>query len=126
MTGPAVVGWRMREPARLALAALAAGELVADKLPATPARTIPPALIFRALAGGFTGRGVALASGAGSSRGIVAGTAGAVASAYLGQVARAWVVRSSRLPDPVVALAEDALAISLAVVATADIERPAP
>ncbi len=125
MTGPAVVSWRTRDPARLALAALAAGELIADKLPATPARTIPPALIFRALTGGFTGRGVALAAGESASRGIVAGAAGAVAAAYLGQAARAWVVRSSRLPDPVVALAEDALAVTAAIAATDDMTRPA-
>jgi uncharacterized membrane protein len=126
MTGPAVLSWRMRDPARLALAALAAGELIADKLPATPARTIPPALIFRALTGGFTGRALALAAGEASNRGIVAGAAGAVAAAYLGQAVRGWAVRSSRLPDPVVALAEDALAISAAISATANVKRPGP
>jgi uncharacterized membrane protein len=115
----------MRDPARLALAALAAGELIADKLPATPARTIPPALIFRGVAGGFTGRAVALAAGEAAARGIVAGAAGAIVAAYLGQSVRAWVVHASRLPDPVVAIAEDALAVSLAITATAHVTGPA-
>jgi uncharacterized membrane protein len=118
MTGPAVVRWRARDPARLALAALAFGELVADKLPGTPARTIPPALAFRAFAGGFAGRSVAVSFDADRTAGAVAGAVGAVAAAYLGMALRARIVRASGLPDPLVALAEDALAVSGAIAAS--------
>jgi uncharacterized membrane protein len=118
MTGPAVARWRLRDPARLALAGLAAGELIADKLPATPDRTIPPALAFRAFSGGFAGRSVAALFDADRIAGTVAGVAGAISAAYLGKALRAAIVRSSGLPDPLVALAEDALAIGLAVVST--------
>ncbi len=118
MTGPAVLSWRARDPARLALAALAAGELIADKLPGTPARTIPPALAFRALSGGYAGRSVARSLAADGRAGAIAGAAGAIAAAYLGMALRSAIVRATRLPDPIVALGEDALAIGGAVQAT--------
>jgi len=115
LTGPAVVSWREGNPARLALAALAAGELIADKLPATPPRTAPPALVFRALSGGFSGRSVARALDADRTAGAVAGALGAILAAYTGMALRGAIVRSSGLPDPLVALAEDAFAIGGAI-----------
>jgi uncharacterized membrane protein len=118
MTGPAVVRWRARDPARLALAALALGELIADKLPGTPPRTVPPALLFRALAGAFAGRNVAAAHDGERAEGALAGAAGAVLAAFVGMTVRARVVRSSGLPDPVIALFEDAVAIGGAVAAS--------
>lgn len=118
MSGPAIVRWRAGDPARLALAALAAGELIADKLPATPARTIPPALAFRAVSGGFSGRGVAAAFAGDLTAGMVAGAAGAVIAAYAGQRLRARIVAATGLPDWLVAAAEDALAIGCALAAT--------
>jgi uncharacterized membrane protein len=118
MMGPAVVRWRVRDPARLALAALAVGELIADKLPTTPARTIPPALLFRALSGGFSGRSLAVSLDADRAAGAVAGTLGALIATYAGMAIRAGVVRYARLPDPLVALAEDALALAGAVAVT--------
>jgi uncharacterized membrane protein len=102
----------------LALAALAVGELIADKLPTTPARTIPPALLFRALSGGFSGRSLAVSLDADRAAGAVAGTLGALIATYAGMAIRAEVVRYARLPDPLVALAEDALALAGAVAVT--------
>lgn len=119
MTGPAVVRWRARDPIRLAFAGLAAGELIADKLPATPPRTIPPALIFRAISGGFAGYSVARSLGAGGRGGALAGAAGAVLGAYAGMALRTRLVAASGLPDPLVALAEDAVAVSGAIAASA-------
>jgi uncharacterized membrane protein len=118
MTAPAVVRWRLRDPLRLALAALAVGELVADKLPATPARTIPPALLFRVLSGGFAGSTLAHTLDNDRATGAVAGALGAVVGAYGGMGLRSAIVRASGLPDPVVALAEDALAVGGAVLAS--------
>ena len=118
MTGPAVVSWRAREGARLAFAALAAGELIADKLPATPPRTIPPALIFRALSGGYCGWRVAPARERAPLAGALAGAAGALAGAYGGMALRAALVHWTGLPDPLVALAEDGVAVFGALAAT--------
>ena len=119
MTGPAVVRWRARDPLRLALAGLAAGELIADKLPATPPRTIPPALVFRAISGGFSGYWVARSLAADGSSGALAGALGALAGAFGGMAVRSRIVRASGLPDPLVALAEDFLALGGALAATA-------
>jgi uncharacterized membrane protein len=118
MTGPAVIRWRAGDPLRLAIAALAVGELLADKLPVAPPRTIPPALLFRALSGGYCGRAAADGSAGERLYGTLAGVLGAIAASYGGLVVRAAVVRLSRLPDPLVALAEDALAIGAAIRAT--------
>jgi uncharacterized membrane protein len=123
MTGPAVMSWRARDPARLALAGLAAGELIADKLPATPARTVPPALIFRAISGGLAGRSVSRSFAADARSGLLAGALGAVIAAYAGMALRGRIVRASGLPDPFVALAEDAVAVGGAIAASA---KPAP
>jgi uncharacterized membrane protein len=121
MTGPAVISWRVRDPLRLALAGLAAGELIADKLPATPPRTIPPALVFRALSGGFAGRRLAGLFASNPRNGMLAGAVGAFIGAYAGMAARTSIVRASGLPDPFVALGEDAVAIGAAIAAS---ERP--
>jgi uncharacterized membrane protein len=118
MTGPAVVRWRMADPARLALAALAAGELVADKLPRTPPRTVPPALAFRALSGGFAGRSVAAAFAYDRTTGTLAGAVGAILAAYAGMALRSQIVRRTGLPDPLVAVVEDVIAIYGALAAT--------
>ncbi len=119
MTGPAVVRWRANDPLRLAFAALAVGELIADKLPATPARTVPPALLFRGISGGFAGRTLALSRHAADrTAGTVAGAFGALIGAYAGLALRGAVGRWTRLPDPLVALAEDAVAIGGAIAAS--------
>jgi uncharacterized membrane protein len=93
---------------RVAIVAVAVGELVGDKLPMTPARTSPPALAGRIVAGAFCGQRVGGAAGAG------VGAAAAVMSAFAGMRARGEVVRALKLPDPVVAVGEDAVAYVLA------------
>jgi uncharacterized membrane protein len=110
MTGPAVLRWRSGDRLRLAYAALAAGELIADKLPGTPARTIAPALIFRLMSGGVSGAGVARTAGDRTSAAF-AGAVGAAAAAYAGMAMRAALVRWTGIADPLVALGEDALAV---------------
>ena len=118
MTGPAVARWRVHDPLRLTFAALAVGELIADKLPSTPARTTPPALIVRALSGAYAGRTVAAAFDADLTAGMVAGAAGALAGAYAGMALRGEIVRGTGLPDPLVAVVEDVLAVYGALAAT--------
>jgi uncharacterized membrane protein len=91
---------------------LAIVELVVDKLPNTPARTAPVGLIARIVLGGASG--LALATGAGISvslAGVIA-SIGAIAGAFGGYHIRRAVVLKTHLPDLVVAIAEDAIAIA--------------
>jgi uncharacterized membrane protein len=91
---------------------LAIVELVVDKLPNTPARTAPVGLIARIVLGGASG--LALATGAGisvSPAGVIA-SIGAIAGAFGGYHIRRAVVLKTHLPDLVVAIAEDAIAIA--------------
>jgi uncharacterized membrane protein len=91
---------------------LAIIELVLDKLPNTPSRTAPVGLIARIVLGGASG--VALATGAGISVSLagVIGSIGAVAGAFGGYHIRRAVVSRAHVPDLVVAIAEDVIAIA--------------
>ena len=95
-----------------ALALAAAGELAVDKHPSTPARIHPASLLGRAAAGAAVG-----SVAAGRNRqllGALTGAGCAVAGAYAGWFLRREAGRVAPLPDIAVALAEDALAVSLA------------
>jgi uncharacterized membrane protein len=102
-------GGRARTAALLA----AGGELVADKLPMTPSRTSPPAFAGRLASGAAAGRLVG-----GTAAGAAVGSATAAAGAFAGERMRAAIGHRTGWPDPLVALAEDALAVGLALVAT--------
>lgn len=91
---------------------LAIIELVADKLPNTPARTAPVGLIARVVLGGASG--LALAASAGMSEplaGVIA-SIGAIVGAFAGYHVRRAVVFKAHLSDLVAAVAEDAIAIA--------------
>lgn len=98
--------------ARGALIAAGAGELVVDKLPGVPPRTAPPVLGGRIAVGAFLGARVAGPPGA--AVGAAAAAAGAIGATRL----RAALGRSLPLPDPLLGVVEDALAIGVAIVAT--------
>jgi uncharacterized membrane protein len=95
----------------LALAAL--GELVVDKLPQTGSRIEPERLGGRVAAGAVVGAAAARRAGRPMVPGAVLGAAGAVAGSYAGYRLRKAVVERTSLPDPFVALGEDALALGL-------------
>jgi uncharacterized membrane protein len=127
MTAPAAIAWSAHfgwlhlagtplafldsAPARYLLLALMLAELVADKLPFTPSRTRPGPFTGRILTGGLAG--AALAAGLGQSLplGAVAGALGAVAGTLGGYRARTELVRALEVPDYVVALTEDVVAV---------------
>jgi uncharacterized membrane protein len=90
---------------------LACIELVTDQLPATPARTKPPGLIARILLGGLSGAAVAIAGGQSIWFGVVLGAVGGVAGAFAGYQVRTRVVKALSVPDFVIAVLEDAVAI---------------
>ena len=101
-----------RTPALVLFTLGAAGELVADKLPNTPARTAPLGLGARIFFGGMCGGALALASGTSVFPAAIAGFAGGVAGAFGGYHARHALVTRMHVPDFAVALAEDGIAIA--------------
>jgi uncharacterized membrane protein len=116
--GPAMLAahGRITGKPRIAVLVAAAGELAADKSPKATDRTDLPAVVGRTLAAAYTGREIAAAPGA------AAGALSAVAGTYASWRARGLVVETTGLPDPVVAIGEDMLAMAFAAVAT----RPDP
>jgi uncharacterized membrane protein len=93
---------------------LAAGELVGDKLPMTPARTEPVGLLARAGAAAYCGTLLAKRDVRSPMLGACVAVAAAIAAAFAGYHLRAFVGKQLGIPDPVVALAEDGIAYGLA------------
>jgi uncharacterized membrane protein len=85
--------------------ALAAGELVGDKLPSAPDRIVPAGMAVRLVTGGLVG--AALADRDRRYVGAALGVAGAVIGAHLGWRARMWALR--RWGQTPTGLVEDAL-----------------
>jgi uncharacterized membrane protein len=135
MTAPAVVAWGaglgwlplqgthlnfLCAPAtRWILSVLAVGEIINDKLPKTPSRTVPPQFIARIVMGGFSGAALGLARGSGSSGswigGLLCGAVGAVAGTLAGAKCRGALVKAIGGKDLPIALLEDVIAIVGAV-----------
>lgn len=128
LTAPAVVAWAaqrgwinlhgsalsfMGSTAAVALfTILAVVELVTDKLPSTPARIKPPGLIARVLLGALSGAAIWLAGGQSAAMGACLGAAGGVVGAFVGYQVRTGLVRALKVPDIVIALLEDLVAIA--------------
>jgi uncharacterized membrane protein len=93
------------------LTALMLAELVADKLPRTPSRTRPGPFIGRIVTGGLAGAALLGGTGGLLALGALLGALGAVAGTLGGYKARTGLVRMLGVPDYVVALAEDAVAV---------------
>jgi uncharacterized membrane protein len=131
LTAPAVVAWAAHlgwielstSPLRFMgstwavgiFTLLAAGELVADQLPATPARTTPGPLGFRIAMGGLTGACLGISAHASAGLSALCGALGAAAGAFAGYRARVGLVRQLQVPDFAIALPEDLVAIGLAL-----------
>jgi uncharacterized membrane protein len=131
MTAPAATAWASRlgwlSLAGTPLAFLASAvvtwiltgfmlaELVADKLPRTPSRTTPGPFIGRILTGGLAGAALTGGFGRSALLGAGLGALGAVVGTWGGYRARTGLVRALRVPDFVIALAEDAVAVGGAI-----------
>jgi uncharacterized membrane protein len=94
------------------LCALAVGELIVDKLPQAPNRTIPASVFVRAVSGGVIGAAICSEERQPPLPGALLGATGAIAATYAAYYLRQTTDRKSGLPDPVVALVEDAIAIA--------------
>lgn len=118
MIAGTAVTYQRGSPWWILFAVLALVELVGDKLPKTPARTIPPVLLFRCVTGGAAAYFL-VHTEAGALLAIVCGVAGALIGTYGGYAARRALTHGAHLPDLPVALGEDIIAISLAALAVA-------
>jgi uncharacterized membrane protein len=105
----------LRQPwTRRLLAAAAAGELVVDKLPATPSRLAPRGFIGRLALGALAAGLFAQTRQAPWPPAAAIGATSAAVAAKLGHDVRARLAHHA--PDPAVAVLEDALALGLAAV----------
>ena len=89
---------------------LAAGEIIGDKLPMTPNRIAPGPLFGRVLSGGLCGASLFAAAGKKPTSGAAIGVAAAMLGAFGFYTIRMYLGRVSKIPDPVIGAAEDALA----------------
>ncbi|HEY6713785.1 MAG TPA: DUF4126 family protein [Rubrobacter sp.] len=104
-----------------ALVLMELGELVGDKLPATPSRTSPPPLLGRAASGALVGAAVFVSEGLRATTGAALGSTAAIAAGFTGEWLRALTVEKTGFPDPVVALAEDAIVLLVGLQSSKDI-----
>ncbi len=109
--------WTTKLVTAVVFTVLAAGELIGDKLPQTPARTAPFPLIARVAFGGLVGAIAAAGLHGSELEGVVLGVISAVAGTFLGFHLRQHLVKDRAFSDLPVALVEDALAIGLSVIA---------
>jgi uncharacterized membrane protein len=131
LTAPAVVAWAARlgwlnlSGSALAflgstltvaiVSLLAIGELVADKLPMTPRRTALGPLLARILMGSLSGACLCISAGQSSLIGAVLGGIGSVIGTFAGYEIRRRLVQTLNIRDISIALAEDLIAIGLAL-----------
>jgi uncharacterized membrane protein len=130
MMGPAIVSWAARLGALqlggtplaflgyaytpYIFSVLAIGELINDKLPKTPSRTVPPQFIFRVISGAFVGAAVG-ASGGSLVGGLIAGAIGAVVGTLGGAAVRGKLAAAFGRDLPA-ALLEDVVTIVLGII----------
>lgn len=94
------------------LAAMAVGEIAVDKSPIVPDRLTPGPLLGRIGFGAVDGLISAHAAGTAAWKASVAGGLGGGLGSFAGHDLRRYVGARTGLPDPVVGLAEDAVAIA--------------
>ncbi|GAB3852290.1 hypothetical protein GCM10028822_19820 [Hymenobacter terrigena] len=93
------------------LKALAAGEMVMDKLPTTPNRTAPPVLLGRLCSGALVGAAwYKSRHGSALSGGVLGGLA-AVAATFVSFALRTGISKQTNTPIALVGVGEDALVV---------------
>lgn len=109
--------WTTKLVTAIVFTVLAVGELIGDKLPQTPNRTSPPALLARIVFGGLVGAICATSLHGSLIEGALLGSISAIAGAFLGFHLRQYLVKERQFADLPVALAEDAIAIGISILA---------
>ena len=102
--------WSSRRTAKV-LTLLAAGELVGDKLPFTPARISTPALVGRGLSGALVGAAQFKRSRRSPLAGSTVGIIGALGGAFVTYQLRKRLGEYTGVPDPVWGGVEDLLVV---------------
>ncbi|HTK21213.1 MAG TPA: DUF4126 family protein [Mucilaginibacter sp.] len=92
-----------------ALNVMAVGELIADKLPFVPARTMPAGLAARVLSGGISSAAISKTNGENVILYAVLGSALAAGATYAFYHLRKAAGSRTGIADPLIALAEDAI-----------------
>lgn len=90
------------------------GEMVADKLPFTPSRIEPAPLGGRVAMGALAGGALAASQEESVITGALIGGIGALLGTFAGYHIRRALTSRAKIPDIVVALCEDAVAIAVA------------
>ena len=91
---------------------LIGGEMVGDKLPNTPDRTVPQQLATRAASGALVGATWYKAQGGSALTGALVGGLGTVAATYLAFLLRKSISEQTRTPSELVGLGEDMLVLA--------------
>ncbi|MDQ2771244.1 MAG: DUF4126 family protein [Bacteroidota bacterium] len=89
----------------------AAGEMVIDKLPATPDRIAPPVLLGRLLSGALVGAALYKSRDGRSLTGAVVGGLGAVVATFVSYALRMGISQQANWPVAAVGVGEDALVL---------------
>ncbi len=112
--GPALVARSQRRPERQHLALAALGELVIDKLPGVPGRDTLPSLLVRGVAGAWVaGRVIEEDGEPADPWAAPLGAAVAMGVAVMAPKLRRAVRWSTGIPQPILGLIEDYLALKL-------------
>lgn len=111
------VGFLAQPGTATTLQVLAAAEIAADKTPWIPARTAPPGLIGRVVSGALVGTALGSRPGYRPEIGGLVGAAAAVVSTYAAYHLRKRLAEELHVPDVVLAVAEDGLAVGLGTAA---------
>ena len=127
MTAPAVVSWAAHwewlspplpplvflgpTAATYVLTVLTVAELVVDKLPKTPSRKTLGPLIGRLVLGGLSGAALCAAANQSAAVGAALGGLGGIAGTFLGYELRMRLVQAVKVPDFLIALLEDVVAV---------------
>jgi len=94
------------------LKVVAAGEMVADKLPATPDRTAPPVLLGRLLSGALVGAAWYKSRHGSAWGGGLLGGLVAVGATFISYALRTGISKQSGVPSALVGVGEDALVLA--------------
>ena len=90
---------------------MAVAEIIGDKLPDTPDRTVAPQVMARVASGAFTGAVFSTANKDNVVKGILIGGATALAATFATFYARKYVSKNTFIKEPVTGAFEDAFAI---------------
>lgn len=104
-----------------AIGLLSVGELIGDKLPTTPSRTKPVALIPRILSGALCGVILCASKKQSPVVGALAGALGATGGTFAAYHLRKLISESLAIPNPAAGAIEDGIAVGLGILITKSI-----